>query len=1145
MKPSTIIVFLLLYKLTFGAIDLDFSQKRGLYTNAFQLVIEADDPTATIRYTTNHTKPSATNGTLYSGPITINSTTLLRVIAYNAAEQGNVRTHSYIFINDIITQNYMADYIKNNATYGSQLPQALQSLPVVSLVTPADTIDDVTEVEGSFEFFSVDQSISEQENCGAKLYGYISVKRASKKSHRIYFRDQYGAKSLEAKLFEGFEQGIPTVSKFDQVELRSIAQEGFSDSNRDSHTYVGPRFMDDTMLEMGNVHSHGRYVHFYMNGEYRGQYQLRERMNDDFMESYFGGDELDYEAISGSGGGNLGGNWTPGTPFDGTGNMWNTMVNQSNKFDSWKNYINYKNYFDFMLSFMWGNHENEMKAVGNLTDPTKFIFRINDGDGAFTYFDGHLGVNIDRTNPNGTGSHNAAGHDNIFKNLYNEGDSDFFMAFADRVECHCFNDGALTPNKLQTRIDRLVNEMSLSIIADAARWGSIDENEYPSLWTNQINEVKQNYLPSKTGILVNQLQNRNFYPTTQSVNFSKYGGAVNSGFRLLLSNPNNGGSIYYTIDGSDPRLDGGGLNPNAILYNNNLTLPDGVHTVKARIYNINFTDDWSAMCPRKFYVGQNYGDLVINEIHYNPADSVFFNSSTGQNDIISGKSFEFIELKNKGLKPIYLTDISFAKGVTFTFDESYILQPGDFLILAENYSAFSGKYGFTPDGIYQGKLSNSGENLWMVDPFNNIIDTVKYNDLLPWDTIPDNGLYSLGLIDATFDNALASSWFSQAVYTTPSAENVYCTVITNNAITAQVSCNNVADGFISLTTSGGKAPYTYLWNTGQSTATITNLTSGIYQVSIKDSYQCEQTESYTITEPSILQINTTSTNETYLQAKNGTANSIVSGGSSPYTYSWSNGLNTASISNLAPGTYTVNITDMAGCTISDIVTINAFVCNAFTVNVQQEDVTCAGENDGLLKIIDIQNANSPYAINWSNNVTGASNNNLAPGNYNLSITDNKGCSYQNNFTIVAPVALTASYVVNEVSSVNSNDGSINLTPFGGTPPYAYFWSTSKTTQDVNNLSQGTYWVSVTDANGCNFTLSGITIDTGCLTSIIETDGSAIPSGIVQVANFIQSNQYVPAGNIVEYMAGDYIELKNDFEVTIGAEFNAIIDGCTN
>ena len=215
---------------------------------------------------------------------------------------------------------------------------------------------------------------------------------------------------------------------------------------------------------MGNVHSHGRFVHFYFNGTYQGLYYLRERMDADFMKRYFGGEEEEYEAINGAGGGNLGGNWEFGTPYDGTGNMWSAMVSKSNKFDDWKNYINTNSYFDFKLTFMWGNHENEMKACGNITDPTQFIFRANDADGIFTFFESHRGVNVDRTDVYGEGSHNLAVHGDMLKNLYSEGDSDFFMAFADRAECNCFNDGPLSPNKITEKINEIYDEIELSLI---------------------------------------------------------------------------------------------------------------------------------------------------------------------------------------------------------------------------------------------------------------------------------------------------------------------------------------------------------------------------------------------------------------------------------------------------------------------------------------------------------------------------------------------------------------------------------------------------------------------------------------------------------------------------------------------------------
>jgi len=1202
---------------TASNLEIYVSHSRGFYDNAFQLFIETNDPNATIRFTTDRSRPTTSNGAIYNGPLSINTTSLIRITAYNGVEEDE-ETHTFIFTNNIIAQSYMQNYIKNNATYGPQLYDALKSLPVVSLVTPNNSIDDVTEIEGSFEIFTDDGTLSEQENCGAKLYGFTSVVNSRKKSHRFFFRGVYGAKNLEAKLFDGYENGISAVSKFDQIELKGISQEGFSDSNFESYTYVGPNFLDNTMLQMGNLHSHIRFVHFYVNGEYRGQYSLRERMNDDFMERYFGGLETDYEAISGSGGGNLSGNWSPGTAFDGTGAMYNSMVAQSTNYDSWKNYLNTDSYFDFMLSFMWGNHENEMKACGNLSDPSKFIYRINDGDGAFTYYDGHLGATIDRTNPNGTGPHNLAGNDNIFKNLYNEGDSDFFIAFADRVECHCFNDGALTPNQTQQRIDNLANEMQLSIVADAARWGYSNLNHFPSVWSNQINQVKQNFLPSRTGILVDQLKNRNFYPTTNAVSFNQYGGGVVSTFQLVLSKSNNNEQIYYTIDGTDPRNNGGSINTSAILYTGPVTLPNGVFTVKARVYNNSATDVWSAMCPRKFYVNQNYSNLVINEIHYNPKDSIFYNTAIGANDTISGREFEFVEFKNNGPDPIFLADVSFTKGVTLNLDESHIIQPGGFLVFAENEIMFFAKYGFAPDGQYQGKLDNGGENLWVVDPFDNLIDTLKYNDSLPWDTIPDLGEYSLALISANFDNSQAQSWAVQKINTTPRSENLFCEPILGNPFVANVSCNGFNDGVISLNPSGGSSPYTYLWSNGSNSQTVTNLTPGNYTATIFDNFLCEETLNFTISQPQTIQVNSSYTNETYFGANDGTATINVVGGVSPYTYNWSNGATSSTINNLPPGnysvvindsngcsinksfiieaidcgdfsifaiktnetyyqanngtaslivngtlpytylwsngatssslsnlspnTYIVTVTDSIGCTNNTSVTINALNCPTFDVSVNSIDASCNDSANGRLIINSVQNGTSPYTYLWSTGITDSVANNLTSGNYSLTVTDNNGCPFNETYTINAPAALSATSIITNTSSVNANDGSIELTISGGILPYSFDWSNNANTQNIYSLPIGNYNLTIVDNNNCQLTLSNLQIDNGCLPVLIQNTQPNIAGAIYRVSDYIQSNGIVNA-SAVSFKAGQFIELTDNFEVKIGSEFEAIIDGC--
>lgn len=265
----------------YAQLDLDFSHTRGYYNTAFQLEILCDDPNASIKYTTDGSLPSPLNGINYSTPITINSNATIRVYAYNAVGENKSKTHTYLFPNEVKNESYMGTFITNDPILGPQFEAALLDIPTVSVVTP-NTIDDANPLAGSFEFFFAKKDLSSQEDCGIKLFGATST-TAPKNSHRIYFRSEFGSTSLDEKLFADVNNGSEAVTSFDQIELRADNQESFQNNFLDTRTYIGPRFLDNTMLAMGHVHSQGRYVHFFKNGEYRGQYYLRERMNDDFM----------------------------------------------------------------------------------------------------------------------------------------------------------------------------------------------------------------------------------------------------------------------------------------------------------------------------------------------------------------------------------------------------------------------------------------------------------------------------------------------------------------------------------------------------------------------------------------------------------------------------------------------------------------------------------------------------------------------------------------------------------------------------------------------------------------------------------------------------------------------------------------------
>ena len=258
-------------------------------------------------------------------------------------------------------------------------------------------------------------------------------------------------------------------------------------------------------------------------------------------------------------------------------------------------------------------------------------------------------------------------------------------------------------------------------------------------------------------------EDEGLYPSNvDAVTYNSDGGIVAVGHQVVLGNPNSSGTIYYTLDGSDPRNPGGGISGSAISYSGPFTLSSGVFTLNARVRR---NGNWSAMCPRTYYVNQDYTSLVINETHYNPNDCDLVA------DDISGRNFEFVEIKNCGPDPINLMDLYFDRGISIEFDYSFELQPGDFYVLAEDEELFTLRYGFAPDDVYQGKLSNGGENLWLLDPEGGVADTIRYNDNPPWPSTADRGFFSLALMDCDLDNALGESWGIQSVFTTPGAEN--------------------------------------------------------------------------------------------------------------------------------------------------------------------------------------------------------------------------------------------------------------------------------------------------------------------------------------------------------------------------------------
>ena len=169
----------------------------------------------------------------------------------------------------------------------------LKSIPSISLVVEnPGTLNTDDERKLSVEMIFPDGTAGFQEDAGVTHFGGYFT-NFSKKSFRLYFRSEYGAKKLRYPVFEGFDYDLPPAQEFDSLNLRSGSHDMI-----DRGAYMSNRFTDDSMLEMGHIAPHGRFVHVYINGIYWGQYHLRERWNASMASEYLGGSKQDYEAIN-------------------------------------------------------------------------------------------------------------------------------------------------------------------------------------------------------------------------------------------------------------------------------------------------------------------------------------------------------------------------------------------------------------------------------------------------------------------------------------------------------------------------------------------------------------------------------------------------------------------------------------------------------------------------------------------------------------------------------------------------------------------------------------------------------------------------------------------------------------------------------
>ncbi|MEW5850134.1 MAG: CotH kinase family protein [Myxococcota bacterium] len=817
-----------------------FSVQRGFYDASFDVVLTTREPGALIRYTTDGSEPDDDHGEIYKDPIPITTTTPLRALTVTRDAVSPVVTHTYIFLAHVVRQPddpegypdefadddgdgpYPADYemdpdVVEDREYVDAFPGALRGIPTVSVVTDIDNLFD--EDKGiyynasekgddwerpiSVEWLDPARNESFGLNAGARIHGQGSRQpyRSPKKSLRLYFRSEYGESKLD---FPVFSTSSPTLAnrdaarKFDLLLLRNGGNRSwpyFSSDQRADADYVNDEFARIAFRDMGHLAPHGGvYVHLYLNGLYWGLYDLTERVDGEFLTAYFGGVEEDYDLILPDEDAEP--SYSPSAAL-GDMDAWEDLHElvdhgslHDDVYDEVLQRVDVVNLADYIIlthyvaNTDWPKHNWYAYRLRSGVD-TRFRFIPWDNDTSLRSYDADI-TDLDEPGSPARLFFQLMSHPS-FRAVVNE-----------RVAIHTSGTGALTSERCDARYRALTSLVDQAVIAESARWGDYSRDVYymrsradqalpaylytrNDFWIPVRDEKLDEYCPRRTRELLEQYEDHGWYTAgLLAPSFSHVGGAVPGGTAVELRNPNDDGELVYTTDGTDPRDASGGVAVGALMGDEEESIT--VHQITTLSARVRDDDRWSPMARATYYPPQDDSQVVINEIHFAPV------AGPGGD----ARALEFIELHNKGPRTYHLDEAFFTRGISYTFPSGTALPAQGFLVLASDAASFQGAFGFAPDGVFGGQLSNEGETVELVNVAGDLIDRVTYGSIPPWPGSAAGAGASLELRDPELDTSVPSSWQSSFVMGgTPGAPNS-TRVVTGSSSSSSASSTSAA-----------------------------------------------------------------------------------------------------------------------------------------------------------------------------------------------------------------------------------------------------------------------------------------------------------------------------------------------------------------
>ncbi len=286
-----------------------------------------------------------------------------------------------------------------------------------------------------------------------------------------------------------------------------------------------------------------------------------------------------------------------------------------------------------------------------------------------------------------------------------------------------------------------------------------------------------------------------------------------------------------------------------------------------------------------------------------------------------------------------------------------------------------------------------------------------------------------------------------------------------------VACFGDTNGTAVVLAQGGTPPYTYLWDNGETDSNAVNLSAGVHSVTVTDSHGCTSVTQVTIPTPSPMALLLDElAHVSCYGLSDGHIHISVHGGTPPYTYQWSNGAVTEDLDDIPAGTYTVTVTDYHDCSVVDSFTVTQPDTLTSAI-IDVHPVLCYGDNSGGATVT-VSGGTPPYSYLWDDGSVAASNDSLYAGVHTVTISDAHDCQNIDTVEITQPLPLTATIdSTSDVLCYGGNDGYARVVAGGGVPPYSYLWDNGAVTESTDVLTAGYHGVTVTDSNGCAYSVN--------------------------------------------------------------------------